>query len=112
MGQHFESIPAKLIPFIERQKIFWVATAPLAEDGHVNVSPKGCFEKTLNVILDEEDQGEKKNSRAVWYEDLSGSGASLFLPTPLSMSLKRICRGGDHRASTRERPNYGHVHRV
>ncbi|KAH6903807.1 hypothetical protein BKA70DRAFT_1300177 [Coprinopsis sp. MPI-PUGE-AT-0042] len=57
MGQHFEFIPAKLIPFIERQKIFWVATAPLAEDGHVN-----------------EDQGEKKNSRAVWYEDLSGSG--------------------------------------
>ncbi|KAH6910010.1 hypothetical protein BKA70DRAFT_1275872 [Coprinopsis sp. MPI-PUGE-AT-0042] len=74
MGQHFEFIPAKLIPFIERQKIFWVATAPLAEDGHVNVSPKGCFEKTMNVILDEEDQGEKKNSRAVWYEDLSGSG--------------------------------------
>lgn len=77
MGQFFDSIPAWLIPWAEEQKVFWVATAPLAEDGHVNVSPKGCFEKTLNLVRDEEsdDDPKKRTSRAVWYEDLTGSGA-------------------------------------
>jgi len=31
----------KLIAFIQKQKMFFVATAPLTKDGHVNVSPKG-----------------------------------------------------------------------
>lgn len=31
--------------FIEKQKMFFVATAPLTKDGHINLSPKGsdCF---------------------------------------------------------------------
>jgi len=43
--------------------MFWVASAPLTADGHVNVSPKG-FEGTFHIV----------NSRQVWYEDMSGSG--------------------------------------
>lgn len=81
MGQFWNDIPASYIPWIESQKLFWVATSPLAEDGHVNVSPKGCFDKTLNIVYDEEEEDDsvdkkKRNSRTVWYEDLSGSGKS------------------------------------
>ncbi|TFK23312.1 hypothetical protein FA15DRAFT_670590 [Coprinopsis marcescibilis] len=72
--QIFDSIPASLIPWIDSQKVFWVATAPLSEDGHVNVSPKGCFDKTMNVIPDNESDARKPTSRAVWYEDFTGSG--------------------------------------
>jgi hypothetical protein len=41
MGQFFEEIPDNLLAWIPEQEMFWVATAPLASDGHVNVSPKG-----------------------------------------------------------------------
>ncbi|TFK23310.1 hypothetical protein FA15DRAFT_642671 [Coprinopsis marcescibilis] len=75
MGQVFDEIPGNLIPWILAQKLFWVATAPLAEDGHVNVSPKGCFDKTLNIIREERGaDGKEPNARAVWYEDFTGSG--------------------------------------
>lgn len=48
--------------FIERQSIFFVATAPLAGDGHVNCSPKGL--DTLRVL----------GSSALAYLDHAGSG--------------------------------------
>ena len=35
------SISPKLANWIAQQKIFFVGTAPLASDGHVNLSPKG-----------------------------------------------------------------------
>ncbi|KAJ2923389.1 hypothetical protein H1R20_g13705, partial [Candolleomyces eurysporus] len=86
MGQYYDHIPGFLIPWINAQKIFWVATAPLSESGHVNVSPKG-FERTMNVVLDESEDGQqleagpdgdddrlRKASSHVWYEDLTGSG--------------------------------------
>ena len=41
MGKTFERLDEKLISFIEKQPMFFVATAPLSADGHVNVSPKG-----------------------------------------------------------------------
>ena len=63
MGKFFNKIPEFLFPWIQQQKIFWVATAPLSESGHVNVSPKG-FEGTFHV----------ENETTVWYEDLTGSG--------------------------------------
>jgi hypothetical protein len=37
----FEVIDDSLADFIQRQKMFFVATSPLSEDGHVNLSPKG-----------------------------------------------------------------------
>ena len=41
MGKLYDAIDDKIAAFIEAQKLFFVATAPLDEDGHVNVSPKG-----------------------------------------------------------------------
>ncbi len=41
MGLTYESIPDDKIDWIRKQEVFWVATAPLTGDGHVNVSPKG-----------------------------------------------------------------------
>ena len=65
MGQFYDSCPQTLLEWIEKQHIFWVATAPLAIGGHVNVSPKGAFD-CFHVV------GQNK----VWYEDLTGSGKS------------------------------------
>ena len=62
MGKTYDEITPKLREFIEAQKMFFVASAPLAGDGLVNLSPKGY--DTLR-ILDE---------RRVAYLDLGGSG--------------------------------------
>jgi hypothetical protein len=58
----FERLDEKLIAFIKAQKLFFVATAPLAAEGSVNVSPKGYDSL---AILDD---------RTVAYIDLGGSG--------------------------------------
>ncbi|KAJ6480149.1 hypothetical protein C8R45DRAFT_1004770 [Mycena sanguinolenta] len=63
MVQYFDEISPSLRKWIEQQQVFWVATAPLTGDGHVNVSPKGG-EGMFHIV----------NSRTVWYEDLTGSG--------------------------------------
>jgi len=63
MGRTYEALSDVAIAWIRRQQMFFVATAPLSEDGHVNVSPKGL--DTLR-ILDE---------LTVAYLDLTGSGA-------------------------------------
>jgi hypothetical protein len=60
----FESIDGRLREFIERQHVFFVATAPLAAEGHVNVSPKG-LDGTFAVL----------GPHRVGYLDLTGSGA-------------------------------------
>ena len=62
MGKTYDEITPKLREFIEAQKMFFVASAPLAGHGLVNLSPKGY--DTLR-ILDE---------RTVAYLDLGGSG--------------------------------------
>jgi hypothetical protein len=41
MGKTYEGLGPRLRAFIAEQKVFFVASAPLAGDGHVNVSPKG-----------------------------------------------------------------------
>ena len=45
MAKFFTSIEARHLEFIEKQHIFFVASAPLSAGGHVNLSPKGkdCF---------------------------------------------------------------------
>lgn len=58
-----ECIDGRLRAFIERQHLFFVATAPLSVDGHVNVSPKGL---DTFAVLDE---------HTVAYLDLTGSGS-------------------------------------
>lgn len=62
MGKVLDSITNDVRKFIEKQHMFFVATAPLAVDGHVNVSPKGMDSFR---ILDEDHVG---------YIDLTGSG--------------------------------------
>ena len=64
MGKVFDGIDDHLRAWIDAQPMFFVATAPLAADGHVNVSPKGPI-GTLR-ILDEQ---------TVAYLDMVGSGA-------------------------------------
>jgi predicted pyridoxine 5'-phosphate oxidase superfamily flavin-nucleotide-binding protein len=51
MGKSYARIEPRLREFIEDQKVFFVATAPLAGDGHVNLSPKGR-EGTLRILDD------------------------------------------------------------
>jgi hypothetical protein len=58
----YAEITDELRDFIERQQMFFVATAPLAADGAVNVSPKGM--DSLRVL----------GPRRVAYLDLTGSG--------------------------------------
>lgn len=45
MGKFHEHITDHHKKFIEQQHIFFVSTAPLSSDGHINLSPKGldCF---------------------------------------------------------------------
>lgn len=62
MGKFSDVILAQHQKFIEEQYLFFVATAPLAVDGHINVSPKGL--DAFKVISETE----------VAYMDLIGSG--------------------------------------
>ena len=57
-----DEIGTKEATFIDAQKMFFVATAPLSADGHVNVSPKGYASFA------------RLDSRRVAYVDLGGSG--------------------------------------
>ncbi len=43
MGKTYDEIDSGLAEWIGRQKLFFVATAPLATDGMVNCSPKGLI---------------------------------------------------------------------
>lgn len=63
MGKVHEEISPRLAAWIERQPVFFVATAPLAADGHVNLSPKGT-RGTFRVL----------GPRTFAYVDLGGSG--------------------------------------
>ena len=62
MAKVFETIPEDLADFIRAQHIFFVASAPLAANGHVNLSPKGM--DCLRVLT----------PNRVAYLDLTGSG--------------------------------------
>lgn len=48
MGKVYDEIDDGLRTFIEAQRLFFVATAPLDASGHVNVSPKGL--DTLRIL--------------------------------------------------------------
>ncbi|MET9555985.1 pyridoxamine 5'-phosphate oxidase family protein [Streptomyces sp. NPDC006645] len=64
MGKLYERIDGRIRTFIEEQPVFFTATAPRADDGHVNVSPKGRSGSL--VVLDES---------TLAYLDFGGSGA-------------------------------------
>lgn len=63
MGRTYEEIDERLSLFLDRQHVFFVATAPSGDDGHVNLSPKG-LDGTFAVL----------DPTTVAYLDLTGSG--------------------------------------
>ena len=63
MAKVYDGIDAKLAAFIDAQPLFFVATAPLAGDGLVNVSLKGT--RGTFAVLD---------AHTFAYLDLTGSG--------------------------------------
>jgi hypothetical protein len=62
MGKFFDNIQEHHKTFIEKQKLFFVATAPLSDEGHVNLSPKGL--DSFRIL----------SSTKVGYMDIIGSG--------------------------------------
>ena len=64
MAKVFDGIDERLARWIAAQPMYFVGTAPLAAEGHVNVSPKAPIE-TLQVL----------DAHTVAYLDLVGSGA-------------------------------------
>jgi hypothetical protein len=62
MGKVFDGISTELAAWIAAQRVFFVATAPLAADGRVNCSPKGL--DSLRILGPHE----------AAYLDLTGSG--------------------------------------
>lgn len=62
MGQLFSELRPEHETFIKKQRMFFVASAPMDKDGHVNLSPKGY--DSFRIISPNE----------VAYLDLTGSG--------------------------------------
>lgn len=62
MGKFHSHIQDSHKEFIEKQKMFFVCTAPLSKDGHINMSPKGM--DSFRVLSDAK----------VGYMDIIGSG--------------------------------------
>ena len=62
MATLFDDIDDTLAAWIAAQPVWFVATAPLAADGHVNVSPRGA--DSLSIL----------GPRRVAWVDLTGSG--------------------------------------
>jgi hypothetical protein len=63
VGKTFDGIDDQLTEWLVEQPVFFVATAPLAEDGYLNCSPKG--NRNEFAVL---------GPRAVAYLDQTGSG--------------------------------------
>lgn len=64
MARRYDRIDDHQRAWIARQALFFVGSAPRADDGHVNVSPKGPIESL--AVLDD---------HTVAYLDVAGSGA-------------------------------------
>jgi hypothetical protein len=64
MGKVSDAITDRQAAWIEKQQLFFVGTAPLAEDGHVNISPKGDL-RWFRIL----------DPATVAYLDFVGSGA-------------------------------------
>jgi hypothetical protein len=62
MGKTFDLLSPELQSWLSQQRMFFVATAPLSHEGHINCSPKGL--DTFRVL----------DEHRVAYVDLTGSG--------------------------------------
>jgi hypothetical protein len=59
MGKIFDEIDDRLAAWIAAQQLFFVATAPSGDGGHVNCSPKGPIE-SLRVL------GPRRTRTSIW----------------------------------------------
>ena len=89
MAKSYDGIDVRLKEFIERQPVFFVATAPSGPDGHVNCSPKGNRDD-LAVL------GE----REVAYQDLTGSGVETIAHLRENGRIVIMARSPARRASS------------
>ncbi len=62
MGKAYQEIDERIRRWVGQQKVFFVATAPRADDGLINCSPKGM--DALRVV----------DERTLVYGDIGGSG--------------------------------------
>jgi len=62
MGKDYQEIDDRIRRFVERQHVFFVSTAPRADDGLINCSPKGL--DSLRIT----------GPRQIVYADIGGSG--------------------------------------
>jgi len=62
MGQTFAKIPDEFVGWFEKQRVFFVATAPADPETHINVSPRGL--DTFRIL----------DAKRVAWLDLTGSG--------------------------------------
>jgi len=63
MGKLYNEITPEISEWVKKQHLFFVATAPLAADSHINCSPKGL--DSLRIL----------GPNSVAYLDMTGSGA-------------------------------------
>lgn len=63
MARELETVDDRVARFLSAQHVFFVATAPRGDDGHLNLSPKG-LSGTFTVL----------DPQTVAYLDLTGSG--------------------------------------
>jgi hypothetical protein len=63
MSKQLDNIDSEIAAWISRQRVFFVATAPLSAEGHINTSPKGG--EAFRVL----------GPLEVAYQDYTGSGA-------------------------------------
>jgi hypothetical protein len=63
MSKQCEDISSELAAWMSQQRVFFVATAPLSPDGHINTSPKGG--DAFRIL----------GPMEVVYQDYTGSGA-------------------------------------
>lgn len=105
MGKTFDGITPELGRWLDEQRLFFVATAPLAGDGLLNCSPKGM--DTFRVL----------GPRTVAYLDLTGSGIEtiahlrengriILMFCALNGSPKIVRLQGTGAAVTPDQPDY------
>ena len=77
MGKQFQTITPELRSFIERQQLFFVASAPLSGRGSVNCSPKGAAGDTFRIVHERAVfyvGASARSMRSLTRSDLTGSG--------------------------------------
>lgn len=89
MGKVYSSILPNHEEFIRKQRVFFVGSAPLSADGHVNISPKGydvlrIFSPTEVAYLDltgsgNETSGHLKNNGRITFMFIAFEGPPMIL---------------------------------